>query len=202
MSTPMRRLALIAALALIGCAGEETGEGGACAAALVHDGMLYRGTDVDAGRGVRSGDLIEEGFSLPGCNDGGGPEPDRSTTVFAVRGVSPEVAVIDDASLYVNAGYFTELPDHPLHEVLHDGPSKSRRGGSPCMIDGRVLETFFSLWMQTQRGQRMSVAIDVHTRIEGFDRAGLPYLEEDDAIRVHGRCQRGAVLARRIEPVA
>ena len=153
MSTAMRRLALIAVLALTGCGSEETGEGGACAAALVHDGMLYRGTGVDAGRGVRSGELIEEGFSLPGCNDGGGPEPDRSTTVFAVRGVSPELAVIDDASVYVNAGYFTELPDHPLHEVLHDGSSKSRRGGSPCMIDGRVLETFFSLWMQTQRGR-------------------------------------------------
>ena len=203
MSTAMRRLALIVVLALTGCASDESGEGGACAAALVHDGMLYRGTGVDAGRGVRSGELIEEGFSLPGCNDGGGPEPDRSTTVFAVRGVSPEVAVIDDASLYVNTGYFTELRDHPLHEVLHDGSSKSRRGGSLCTIDGRVLETFFSLWMQTQRGRRrMSVAVDVHTRIEGFDRAGLPYLEEDDAIRVHGRCRRDAVLARRIEPAA
>ena len=93
---------------LTGCGGEETGEGDGCAAALVHDGMLYRGTSVDAGRRVRSGELIEEGFSLPGCNDGGGPEPDRSTTVFAVRGVSPELVVIDDASLYVNAGYFTE----------------------------------------------------------------------------------------------
>ena len=189
-------------LALTGCGSEETGEGGACAAALMHGGMLYRGTGVDAGRGVRSGELIEEGFSLPGCNDGGGPEPDRSTTVFAVRGVSPELAVIDDASLYVNVGYFTELPDHPLHEVLHDGSSKSGGGGSPCMIDGRVLEMFFSLWMQTQRGRRVSVAVDVHTRIEGFDRAGLPYLEENDAIRVHGRCRRGAVLARRIEPAA
>jgi hypothetical protein len=201
MSTATRRLALIVVLALAGCGGEETGEGGACAAALVHDGMLYRGTGIDAGRGIRSGELIEEGFSLPGCNDGGGPEPDRSTTVFAVRGVSPEVAVIDDASLYVNTGYFTELPDHPLHDVLHDGWGKSRRRGSPCTVDGRVLETFFSLWMQTQRG-RMSVAVDVHTRIEGFDRAGLPYLEEDDMIRVHGRCRRGTVLARRIEPDA
>jgi hypothetical protein len=198
----MRRLALIVVLALTGCGGEETGEGGACAAALVHDGMFYVGTGIDAGRGIRSGELIEEGFSVPGCNDGGGPEPDRSTTVFAVRGVSPELAVIDDASLYLNTGYFTELPDHPLHDVLHDGSSKSRRGGSPCTIEGRVRDTFSSLWMETQSGRRMSVGVDVHTRIEGFDRAGLPYLERDDAIRVHGRCRRGAVFARRIEPAA
>jgi hypothetical protein len=196
----MKRLALIAVLALTGCGSDETGEGGACAAAPVHDGMLYRGTSIDAGTGFRSGELIEAGFSLPGCNDGGGPEPDRSTTVFAVRGVSPELAVIDDASLYVNTGYSAELPSHPLHEVLQEGSSKSRKGGSPCTIDGRVLETFSSRWMQTQRGRTMSVAVDVHTRIVGFDRAGLPYLEEDDAIRVHGRCRRDAVLARRIEP--
>ena len=53
-----------------------------------------------------------------------------------------------------------------------------------------------------RRGRRMSVAVDVPTRIEGFDRAGLAYVAVDDAIRVHGHCRRGAVLARRIEPAA
>jgi hypothetical protein len=197
----MRRLALLVALGLAGCGAEDTGEGGACAAARVHDGMAYVGTGIDAGRlGLRSGEPIEEGFEAPGCPDQGEPEPNRPTTVFAVRGVSPELAVIDDGSLYLNAGYFTELPDHPLHDVLHGDSSKPRRGGSPCTIDGRVLETFSFLWMETQRGRRMGVAVDVRTRIEGFDRGGLPYLEEDDAIRVDGRCRRESVLARRIEP--
>jgi hypothetical protein len=196
----MRRLALLVALGLAGCGAAETGESGGCAAAVVRDGVLYRGTGESA-RGLRSGQAIEEGFVSPACNDTGGNDPDRPTRVFAVRGVSPELAVIDDGSLYVNVGYFTELPDHPLHDRFHGGPDRPRRKprGSRCAVDGRVLETFSVLWAETDRG-RVTVGVDVRTRIEGFDRAGLPYLQEGDAIRIRGRCGDEFVLARRIEP--
>jgi hypothetical protein len=156
----------------------------------------------EAGR-HRSSELIEEGFLSPGCNDGGAPEPDRPASVFAVRGVSPDVAVIDDGNLYVNTGYFTELPDHPLHDRFHGRPDRPRRKvrGARCEINGRVLETFSSLWVETKRG-RISVVVDSRTTIEGFDRAGLPYVDEGDAVRVQGRCRRDIVLARHIEPPA
>jgi hypothetical protein len=157
----VRRLALLFALGVAGCGGAETGESGGCAAALVRDGMAYVGTGVEAGRHLRSSEPIEEGFLSPGCNDGGAPEPDRPASVFAVRGVSPDVAV----------------------------------------IDGRVLETFSSLWVETER-RRISVVVDSRTRIEGFDRAGLPYMDEGDAVRVQGRCRRDIVLAGHIEPPA
>jgi hypothetical protein len=197
----MRRLALLVVLGLTGCGAAETGESGGCAAAVVRDGALYLGTGVEAGRGLRSDELIEEGFETPACNDGGPPfENDRPTTVFAVRGVSPDIAVIDDGRLYVNTGYFTELPSHPLHDMLHGRDKPRRMRGSPCTVEGPVLETTWAKFVRTGRG-RLSLVVDAHTEIEGLDRAGLPYVEEGDALRVHGRCRGEHVLARRIEPV-
>jgi hypothetical protein len=200
----MRRLALVVVLGLAGCGAEgDTGEGGACAAALVRDGMFYLGTGVDAGRGVRSGELIEHGFEIPGCNDGGGFEPNRPTTVFAIRGVSPELAVIDDVSLYVNTGYFTELRDHPLHDVLHGSRDEPRRDtlGSPCTVEGRVLDTTWDTRVETAR-RDVDVVVRAGTEIEGLDRAGHPYVQEGDALLIHGRCRKDRVVARRIEPGA
>jgi hypothetical protein len=194
-----KRIVLLAVLGLAGCEAGETGGSGACAAALVRDGeALYIGTGIDAGDGVRSAQLIEEGFAIPGCNDGGGPEPDHPTSVFAVRGVSPELAVIDDGSLYVNVGYVTEVRDHPLHEVLHGDERRRRTRGSPCTVDGTVIDRVFATWAQTDRG-RISVGIDARTRIIGFDRGGLPYVDHGDPIRIHGRCRDDHVRARRIE---
>jgi hypothetical protein len=196
----MRRAALIVLLATAGCGSSGSDEGGACAAALVRDGMIYLGTGVDAGRGVRSGDLIEGEFAIPGCNDGGGPEPDRTTSVFAVRGVSPELAVIDDVALYVNTGYFTELRDHPLHELLHR--DRRRRGrGRPCAVEGRIVATVWEKTLRTERGE-VGIVVDPRTEIEGLDRAGFPYVEDGQALRIEGRCRGHEVLARRIEPLA
>jgi hypothetical protein len=73
----------------------------------------------------------------------------------------------------------------------------------PCQIEGRVLDTAFALVVRAS-DQRIGVAVDARTTISGFDRAGLPYLEEGDAVRVRGHaCHDGdpsVAFARLIEP--
>jgi hypothetical protein len=196
----MRRAALIVLLVTAGCGSSGSDEGGACAAAVMWDGMVYLGTGVDAGKGLRSAELIEDEFVQPGCNDGGGSEPDRTTSVFAIRGVPPELAVIDGGSLYVNTGYFTELRDHPLHELL--GRDRRRRmRGEPCTVEGRVGPTVWGKTVRTERGE-VDISVEPSTEIEGLDRAGHPYVEEGQALRIEGRCRGEYVRARRIEPLA
>ena len=49
--------------------------------------------------------------------------------------------------------------------------------------------------------RRPLVAVDARTRIEGFDRAGLPHLERGDRVSIRGfGCSREVMLARRIAP--
>jgi hypothetical protein len=196
----MRRAALIVLLLTAGCGSSESEESGSCAAAVAWDGMIYLGTSIDAGKGLRSAELIEDEFVLPGCNDGGGHEPDRTTSVFAIRGVPPELAVIDGGSLYLNTGYFTELRDHPLHELL--GRDRRRRArGKPCTVEGSVGPTVWQKTVRTDRGE-MDLVVDARTEIEGLDRAGHPYVEEGQELRIEGRCRGDLVLARSIEPLA
>jgi hypothetical protein len=198
----MKRVALAAlCLALAGC-GAETGGDGGCASGIVlhgewYSGMSLPGPDPPAGRRVEGG--IE-----PACNDAGQSEADRETRLREVRGVPREVAVYSgyDNTIYLNPGYFTELPDHPLHDSFYRGPDRPRRPerGAPCRFDGEVESTVSSLLVRSGTDQRY-VAIDARTRIVGFDRAGLPHLERGDrvTIRAYG-CDRGAMLARRIAP--
>ena len=47
----------------------------------------------------------------------------------------------------------------------------------------------------------MIVGVTARTRVTGFDRDGLPYLERGDRLRIDGHgCTRDAMLALRIQP--
>jgi Family of unknown function (DUF6281) len=191
-----------AALALIGLAfagcvrAQEGGEGsGGCAAAIVFEDALYLGAGDEKGAprpGKRAGEAV-----YPGCDDGGGAEPDTPVNVRAVRGVPNSVALYADGDLYVNHGYPTALPEHPLHAQL-DGGRRARVRGRRCRLEGEIL-MLQPLWVRAG-GRRVNVVIDRRTEIHGFDRGGLPYLEEGDRIRIEARGCRGNAVARRIEP--
>ena len=201
----MKRAALAAlCLALAGCGAEEDlGESGACADGLLLNGELYYGTPI-AGPDPKAGGPVEGGVQ-PGCNDGGPHEPDAEIGVREVSGVPPEVAVYRQwgtSTTYLNAGYPTELPDHPLHDRIYGSPDRPRRRerGERCRIDGEVRETWGHP-IVTFKGRSVIVGIDARTRVTGFDRDGLPYFERGDRLRIQGYgCARDVMLARRIEP--
>lgn len=82
--------ALLAAVAVAGCASGEARTDADCAALLDWNGVRYQGAGT---RGpAELGERLGEG-SLPGCDDGGGPVEDEAVEVFAVAGVAPEIAV-------------------------------------------------------------------------------------------------------------
>jgi hypothetical protein len=195
----MRRLALLVVLALAVSACDEDGAGdcdGSYADAIVWNGDVYFATRTDPPR-RRQGAPVEGGYRTL-C--GGRTRP---VELRRVRGVPAEAALYPDGDtdrMYLDDGFFIELPDHPLHDQFYGGPTRPRRRerGRPCTLDGEVSNVGY---LQVRAGGRdVLVVVDVRTRIEGFDRAGLPYLEEGDAVRVRGHCRPEQVLARRIEP--
>jgi hypothetical protein len=201
----MKRAALaVMCLALAGCGAEEdVGESGSCADGLLVNGELYVGIPL-AGPDPKAGGPVEGGVQ-PGCNDGGPHEPDREIGVREVSGVPPEVAVYREWSTrttYLNAGYPTELPEHPLHDRIHGSPDRPRRParGRPCRLDGEVTHTW-GYPVVGVRERTVILNIDARTRVTGFDRGGLTYFERGDRLRVHGRgCARDVMHADRIEP--
>jgi hypothetical protein len=87
--------------------------------------------------------------------------------------------------------------------VLHGSRDEPRRDtrGSPCTVEGRVLDTTWGVSVEAERG-RVGAVVRADTDIEGLDRAGHPYVQEGDALLIHGRCRKDRVVARRIEPDA
>jgi hypothetical protein len=166
-------------------------------------GEVYLGTSIP-GPDPKAGGPVEGGVQ-PGCNDGGPYEPDAEIGLREVSGVPPEVAVYRErgtSTIYLNTGYLTELPDHPLHDRIHGSRDRPRRRarGKPCRIDGEVRETW-GYPVVSVEGRTVIVGVSARTRVTGFDRDGLPYLERGDRLRIHGHgCARDSMLALRIEP--
>ena len=115
---------LVAGAALIACGGRTESQSG-CASAVVWRGETRLGLSV---RGDRiQWPPIERTVQarVPACNDGGGSSGDsRSVQLSQFQGVAPEVALAlaDDAgvdTLFLGAGYFPQVPGHPLHEALY-----------------------------------------------------------------------------------
>ena len=188
----------------VGCGEDpDVGEGGACASGIVLNGDLYVGTGIEGP--VPKAGLEVDGGIEPGCNDDGPPyESDREVTLREVRGVPPELAVYPEwetSLIYVNTGYFTELPEHPLHRRFHGSRDRPRirARGRRCRVDGEIISPFTREIRTADR--RLGFAVDARTRIDSFDRNGMPYLKTGDRVRIHGySCEGDSMVARRIEP--
>ena len=134
MTTRLAIFSSLAALALLGagCGDAQrptarpvsSSSAAQCAAVVEWQGTTYFGTKVK--REVRLAKLLGEG-TIPPCNDGGGSGPEHSVTLAAIEGVSSDQAVAvagDPTTVYLDPGYFTQLPHTPLHDLIF-GPGDS-----------------------------------------------------------------------------
>jgi hypothetical protein len=167
---------------------------GVCGSDLVWHDRIYYAEPVVA-LPARAGNLGIAG--VPSCPDvlGGETGASRAVDVIGLAGVNPNLAlaVADDARHgYFAAGYFVQLPSHPLHVVLAD---EARVCAGPRLrLVGKVERNVGSLAL---RGR--VVRVDARTRIEGLSRNGLPYVGVGREVAVRAvRCGSGLV-ARRIE---
>jgi hypothetical protein len=207
-----RRIALLAAAALVvGSASAAlalvaTGRGhggsrsaGGCALALRFDSVDYLGTTVER---LRLGRALGQG-TLPPCRDSNGPpEVGGAVDVVSIVGVAPAVAVGtagDAHTAYLAEGYFPELPSHPLHEGgARDFTSGCRVTGT-FSLDGTVRQHVSTLLVDVSErsgsleaapGSTIQLLVDARTRIDGFERNGLPYVTAGDRLRSSGvTCQ-------------
>jgi hypothetical protein len=176
-----------------------------CARLLFWDGVRYDGTGRSYAKHVRLAEQVGEALNPP-CNDEGAPgcerEAGEAVPVFRLTGIDPEVAVGArhyGREVYLAAGYFTELPDHPLHMAIYKSPRlPNERAGWQCgppirdLLGAVVNETPGAGWVfqvrfegdQVRRDlDRTALFVDARTHISGFDRNGLPHIVEGDRLR-------------------
>lgn len=175
-----------------------------CALRIVWNDVSYDSADSD--RPVRFGASLGEA-TLPFCDDegNGGCErhSDEKIAVFRLPGIDPHVALAAHwpagPELFLAAGFFPELPDHPLHAAIFGSPERpdERAGGWNCGpqipdLTGAVTLTpglghVFGVRFEGERVRmdegRTSLVVDARTTISGFGEFGLPRIEEGDRIR-------------------
>ena len=96
-----------------------------------HGTARYDGAGGDLAERVRLGDPVGEAL-IPACDDeGSGPgcggDEGTLVPVFRLSGIDPQVAVgarADGREVYLAAGYFPDLPDHPFHMAIYKSPQR------------------------------------------------------------------------------
>jgi hypothetical protein len=120
----------------------------ACADQVVVDDRVLTGSEVDAPRRLPPAAGTYPAIS-PACNDTGGDEPGRETTVVRLRGVPPRIAVGRRGRpgvVYLADGSLARIGTHPLHAALFADPrtpsyrAHRRCRPFPSAVRGRVLE--------------------------------------------------------------
>ena len=114
-------------------------------------------------------------------------------TAQQMRGIDPAVAIWLQSKpydVYYRRGYFVALPDHPLHRVAFGSPDRPYVAGGrrTCRTSGSVTEVGLRQFgVRRPSGRLDMVGVDARTHVEGFVRAGLPFLQQGDEVRVTGR---------------
>jgi hypothetical protein len=109
-----------------------------------------------------------------------------------VPGIDPSIAVgvhPGDRRPYIGygEGYILESPRHPFHRAMRRlSGNYDRRCRAPRALSGRARTT--PLWahrplLLAGQGVRGELTMDEHSRFEGFDRHGIPYIEAGDRFR-------------------
>jgi Family of unknown function (DUF6281) len=201
----MRRIVTVACLALacLGCSSgsrdELVSSGASCAARITWDGALYYGQTFPS---LPPSTLSLGTGGRPTCSDANGGEAGASTTVQVRRllGVDPRVAVAvqgDRYAAYLAAGYFVQLPSHPLHGRIEwsarsldelIGCAKSRtmrlkgrvRYGPSTRLDVSERDAVARRYV----GAEALLFVDARTRVDGLARNGLPYVAPGTAVAV------------------
>jgi hypothetical protein len=146
------------------------------------------------------------------------PQPDGGVVV-AIESIPPSVAVGAAGKphmAYLAFSYFPELASHPLHEGPGRDLTRGCRVTGRFSLVGRVKRHGSALLVQVDRSSGsleikphvtfIQLLVDAYTRVEGFERNGLPYVAAGDRLRSSGvTCQfqgpqSPASVARTIRP--
>ena len=112
----------------------------------------------------------------PGC---GQTTPASDVVVYTLRGVEPEVALVNGSSLFLSPAYFTQVRTHPLHDAVYGSarkPDESR--GKPCR---RVASEQLPAEDVLERWR-----LDFRTRIDAPLWHGVPQPRAGQTVRVQG----------------
>jgi hypothetical protein len=182
-----------------------------CASFTVwHDTAYSQYWSAAAGPRLQQGAALR-GAVAPGCNDTGGAVPSPAPVgARAIVGVSPAVAIRSQGLLLVASGYFPQLPGFPLvpRAAPYDA-TRTCRLGPALTLTGRALPGVGRLVLADVRSSRperlsdhllINLEVDVHTRITGLARNGLPYVGEGQRVRIAARRCGGSLVARTITP--
>lgn len=147
------------------------------------------------------------------------PAAPSDGVVVAIAGIPSSVAVGAAGrphTAYLADGYLPELPSHPLYEGSARVFTRGCRVTGRFSLVGRVRLHSSGLVVEVDRSSGslqvrprvtlIQLPVDARTRIEGFERNGLPYVAAGDRLRASGvTCQfpgagSPAVVARTIAP--
>jgi hypothetical protein len=176
----------VAALSLAACGGGQAREtGGSCAESLRFNGERYLGTALRLPHGSRVG-----GGVVPACR---ADDEDQEVEVVRIDGVPPAVAVTFKGApadqVFLAPGFFTALPSNPLHSEFDRGAfPRPRRCSGSFSGSGVVARTPTTNDVAVRiDGREIVPRVHLETRIVGFRRAGEPYLQRGDFVRIRGR---------------
>ena len=208
--------AILAALVASGIlASVALGE--SCAVTIRWKDALYNVTQARF-RALQPGATLSEA-TIPDCTVGGRCAPPEETiAAFQVPGVPPEAALLVpdyDGGLFLAAGTFAQLPDHPLHAAVYGRPNRPnyrQECGGGFVIEGRVnqvdplrIDVQSSEIELSESDEGAWLVVDSGTHVEGFDREGIATLEPGDELVVRaqvcvGNGELPGPLALSIEP--
>jgi hypothetical protein len=208
----MRRLLLALTLALAATAvfaARPQAARASCVAVIVWHDTAYFGYSTSGVRPHPPPGPRVRGAVQPACNDtGGGAGSPTSVDARAIRGVPPQVGLVSNGGIYVPAGEFPQLPGFPIRFRPVDDATRTCRVTAHVTVSGHVLPAAGEVDLADVRStrplplfdQRLSVLVDVHTRIAGLDRNGVPYIGRLQAVRIDAlRCGH-MIVATRIVP--
>jgi hypothetical protein len=157
--------------------------------------------------------------TIPDCTAGGRCAPPEETMpAFEVPGVAPAAALLVPdyfSGLFIAAGTFPELADHPLHEAVYGRPNRPNYRqdcGAAFDLEGTVnqvgplrIDVTSSEVELNEEDEGAWLVVDSQTRIQGFDRNGIATLEPGDELVVRAQVCEGngeppGLLAVVIEP--
>jgi uncharacterized protein DUF6281 len=223
MSRILTAACLVAVCA--GCGASQhrlSGGSGSCASRITWQGAVYYGQLFPA---QLPATLTLGTGGRPTCMDSNGGEAGASSTVDVRRlaGVDPRVAVAvrgEPDVAYLAAGYFLQLPSHPLHDAV-TWPARALneligcRLSPPLRLEGATrygpslsldVSKRDGIAQRYVRADQVLLFVDGKTRVDGLERNGLPYVPAGTMVAVEavGCLTRGGKLAkvvpRRISP--